>query len=203
MHAVIHIGRSNFRSKVPSKAGAAVWEVNDLTPRPNENLLKDLVQGKSYESLAQAIWSHQPNLRIATEKLAEFLTPLWPSSEGGSLLSVAIERALEKVDSALQRGENYHARVVGIYLYWLASCVADVARLNVNGFNASGERLPFRYFSEPLHLWVKNNSIQYIEASLVEEEPSEEMITGLRMHLVASITNPEDAGYLEMYAPKG
>jgi hypothetical protein len=158
---------------------------------------------QAYEALALSIWMQAPNLRAATEKLGAYLTPLWPSPQGNSLWSEAIERAVTKVDIAVQRGENYSGRVVGIYLFWLASCVRDVARIKVHGYTKEGERIVWKYFSEPLSVWVKNNAIDHLEAVLVDGEPTEEETTGLRTHLVASITDPIDAGYLEMYAPRG
>jgi hypothetical protein len=165
--------------------------------------LSHFIKDKPYESFAVSIWTHQPNLRDATEKLCAHLTPLWPSPDGQSLLGVAIEKALSKVDLAVQRGENYHGRVVGIYLYWLASCVRDVARVKVNGYTKAGERVAWKYFSEPLGDWVRSNGIEHIEAEHVDLEPTEEVTAGLRTHLIASITDHVDAGYIEMFAPRG
>ena len=203
MTSVINIGSRARQDRFLTKSGAVAWPINELMPKTPNAWLNEIVRDKPYESIALSIWIHQPNLRIATEKLGAYLTPMWPALNGKSLWSEAIERAVTKVDLAVQRGESYHGRVVGIYLYWLASCVRDVARISVHGYTKHGELVVWRYFSQPLNAWVKSNGIDHIEAVLVEEEPTEEVTTGLRTHLVASITDPVDAGYLEMYAPRG
>jgi len=203
MTAVTNIGSRVRQEQTITQEGAAVWSISELAPKAPNAWLNEIIRNKPYESLARSIWTHQPNLRLATEKLGAYLTPLWPAPDGKSLWSEAIEKAVTKVDQAVQRGESYQGRVVGIYLYWLASCVRDVARIKVHGYTKQGERIVWKYFSEPLSTWVKRNAIDHIEAVLVDDEPTEEVITGLRTHLVASITAPVDAGYLEMYAPRG
>lgn len=203
MALVKNIGIKARQDQNLATGGAAVWAISELAPKAPNAWLKEIIRNKPYESVALSIWLHQPNLRAATEKLGAYLTPLWPSPSGNSLWSEAIEKAVTKVDMAVQRGENYQGRVVGIYLFWLASCVRDVARITVHGYTRTGDRLVWKYFTQPLAAWVKSNAIEYIEAVLVEEDPTEEVIAGLRTHLVASITDPVDAGYLEMHAPRG
>lgn len=203
MTSVTNIGSRVRQEQTITQEGAAVWSISELAPKAPNAWLNEIIRNKPYESLALSIWMHQPNLRLATEKLGAYLTPLWPAPDGKSLWSEAIEKAVTKVDLAVQRGESYHGRVVGIYLYWLASCVRDVARIKVHGYTKQGERIVWKYFSEPLNTWVKRNAIDHIEAVLVDDEPTEEVTAGLRTHLVASITDPVDAGYLEMYAPRG
>lgn len=203
MTQVINIGSSVRRNKAIIQDGSVVWAINEITPRAPHAWLNEIIRNKPYENLAHSIWMHQPNLRLATEKLGGFLTPLWPAPDGKSLWGGAIEKAVTKVDLAIQRGESYQGRVVGIYLYWLASCVRNVARIKVHGYTKQGDQIVWKYFSEPLSTWVKRNAIDHIEAVLAEDEPTEEVTTGLRTHLIASITDPVDAGYLEMYAPRG
>ncbi|MFC6281211.1 hypothetical protein [Polaromonas aquatica] len=203
MNSVSNIGTVARQDRLLAQGGAAVWAINALAPKTPNAWLNEIIRNKPYESIALSIWTHQPNLRVATEKLGAYLTPLWPAPDGQSLWSEAIEKAVTKVDLAVQRGESYHGRVVGIYLFWLASCVRDVARISVHGYNKHGERIIWKYFSQPLSVWVKANGIDHIEAVLVDEDPAEEVTAGLRTHLVASITDPVDAGYLEMYAPRG
>lgn len=203
MTSVTSIGSKARQDRFLTHGSAAVWSINALAPKTPNAWLNEIIRNKPYESIALSIWTHQPNLRLATEKLGAYLTPLWPAPDGSSLWSDAIEKAVTRVDIAVQRGESYHGRVVGIYLFWLASCVRDVARIAVHGYNKQGERYVWKYFSQPLSTWVKANAIDHIEAVLVEEEPADEVTAGLRTHLVASITDPVDAGYLEMYAPRG
>lgn len=183
--------------------GVAVWPIADLVPKAANAWLKEMTADKEYESVALSLWMHQPNLRLATEKLGAFLTPMWPNGLGESLWGSTVERAVKKVESAISRGEIYEARIVGIYIYWLSQCVYDIARLAVYGVTKTGERLRWTYFEEPLHEWAKKNGMAQLEAVLIDEEPTEEVIAGLHTHLVARITNPVDAGYLEMYAPRG
>jgi hypothetical protein len=203
MTSVTNIGSRARQDRLINKGGAAIWPINELAPKIQSAWLNEIIRNKPYENIALSIWIHQPNLRIATEKLGAYLTPLWPAPDGNSLWSEAIEKAVTKVDLAVQRGESYHGRVVGIYLFWLASCVRDVARIRVHGYTKHGELIIWKYFTQPLNTWAKNNAIDRIEAVLVEDEPTEEVTAGLRTHLVASITDPVDAGYLEMYAPRG
>ena len=193
------------KGRVPSapRSGVAIWPIAQLMPKAPGAWMRDFTKGRSYEQLAASLWTHQPNLRSATEKLASYLTPMWPNQEGMSLWGSTVEKALHKVDVAVQRGEAYEARIVGIYIYWLSQCVHDLARLAVYGVTVSGQRLRWEYFEEPLNAWAKKYGITYLEAELVEEPPSDEVIAGLRTHLVARITDPVDAGYMEMYAPRG
>jgi len=202
MTLVTNIGGGPRRARLPVAGGGVDWPINELTPKTPDGWLIEIIRNKPYENVALSIWRYQPNLRLATQKLGAYLTPRWPSPEGTSLWGDAIEKAVTKVDLAVQRGENYTGRVVGIYLYWLATCVRDVARVQVHGYTKQGERLVWKYFTQPLGLWVKSNGIDRIEAVLVEGDPAEEVTAGLRTHLVASITEPVDAGYLAMYGPR-
>jgi hypothetical protein len=203
LNTVIHIGSRARHIPTSPREGGVVWPVQDIASTTPEVWLQELIKGKPYAHTASSIWMHQPKLRTATEKLGAYLTPMWPTPEGKSLWENAVERAVTRVDFAVQRGESYNGRLVGIYLFWLTSCVCDVAKINVHGYNASGDRFIWKYFSKPLEAWVRDHKITYVEASLVDEDVSAEVVTGLRTHLVARITDPVDAGYLEMYAPRG
>lgn len=202
---VINLAHSRgARNRTEADAAAAIWPLKDLIPASPNAWLKETVDGKPYAAVALSIWMHHPNLRVATEKLAAYLTPKWPTSKGESLLAKAIENAVCKVEAAVSRGESFEGRVVGVYLFWLANCVADVARVAVFGVAKNGEVMRWQYFSEPLHDWAKRHGMTQLEAVLADETPTEEEIAGLRTHLVARITdNPVDAGYLEMHAPRG
>ena len=203
MNTVIHIGSRTRHIPNSPRDGVVVWPVQDITYKTPDVWLQELVKGKPYAHTASSIWMHQPKLRTATEKLGAYLTPMWPGQDGKPLWESALERAATRVDLAVQRGESYSGRLVGIYLFWLTSCVFDVAKIHLHGYTSSGERIVWKYFSKPLETWVRENKITYVEASLVEEDVAAEVVAGLRTHLVARITDPVDAGYLEMYAPRG
>lgn len=204
MTTVIHFGRPHaLVPKAHRQDGMTVWPIADLVPRTANAWLNELVKDKPYESIALSLWAHQPSLRQATERLGGYLTPMWPNTGGDSLWGVTVETAVRKVTESIHRGENHEGRVVGIYLYWLSQCVAEVARVAVYGINKNGNRIRWTYFEEPLHDWARKRGIVRVEAILEEGEPTAEVIAGLRTHLVARITNPVEAGYLEMYAHRG
>lgn len=192
------------RSRAVHENPVVIWPLNELSPASSKAWLNQTIDGKPYANVALSLWTHHPKLRAATERLGSYLTPKWPTESGESLFSQAIERASTKVNAAVSRGETYEARIVAIYLYWLLESVSGVARLAVYGENKTGERLQWRYFSEPLHTWAKSHGMKHLEAFRVLEEPSTEEIVGLRIHLIAKITDdPVDAGYVELLAPRG
>lgn len=207
MSTVINLAARSARVQRPIQGGGdegvAIWSLADLVPKTPTAWLKDMVRDREYEAVALSLWQHQPNLRQATERLGAFLTPLWPDSDGKPLWAATVETAIRKVEAAIQRGEGYEGRVVGIYLYWLSQCVADVARIEVYGVNKDGARFRWTPFEAPLHEWAKKNGMTHLEACLAEETPRNEFVAGLKTHLVARISNPVDTGYLEMYAPRG
>lgn len=205
MSSVISIDRFKARAAHTNQSGeVAAWPLSGLTPALPDSWLNETIDGKPYASVAFSLWTHHPQLRAATEKLGVYLTPRWPTINGESLFSNTIENAVTKVDAAMRRGETYEGRIVAIYLYWLANCVSGVARLAVYGESKDGQLLRWRYFSEPLHTWAASHGMKGLEAALTPEEPKEEEIVGLRVHLIAKITDdPIDAGYLELLAPRG
>lgn len=186
------------------ETGAVVlWNLSDLAPVRQGSWVRSAVAGTRHEALALTLWRHHPTLRIATERLAQFLTPMWPSSSGGSLLASTVQAAVEAVQKAMDAGAAYEARIIGIYLYQLIECAEEVARLRVYGQTGAGEVLAWRYFSEPLHQWAKRNKLKQLQARQVDTPVSKEEIAGLRTHLVARLADPTDVGYLELHAPRG
>jgi hypothetical protein len=72
-----------------------IWPVAELPDeRQCGEWLDRVIVGRPYEGTALSLWRSQPNLRQATEKLASFITPMWPAPHGGSLLEDAVERAV-------------------------------------------------------------------------------------------------------------
>ena len=182
----------------------AIWPIKDLAPATPSAWLMETIAGQSYEAVARSVWTHHPNLRIATEKLGEVITHKWPNAKDDAMLAKVVRHAVPRVDMAMQKGEGYSGRVIGLYLFCLTRCIPDVARLSIYGKTGDGEIVRWKAFSEPLQSWALKNGMQELEAHLVGTEPSEEESAGLRTHLVARITtDPVDAGYLEMHASRG
>ena len=78
---------------------------------------------------------------------------------------------------------------------------AYVERIELRGYTRSGETHLYRHFSAPLKDWVSAQKIERIEAVKTGTAQTEEVVAGLRTHLIASITNPIDAGYFALHAP--
>lgn len=52
--------------------------------------------------------------------------------------------------------------------------------------------------------WALTHGMKELETVLVKEQPTVEEVAGLRIHLIARLTDdPVDAGYLELLAPRG
>lgn len=184
--------------------GAVVlWNLSDLAPTRQSSWIRTAVAGSPHEALALTLWRHHPTLKIATERVAQFLTPMWPSCSGESLLAATVQSAVGAVQQAIDAGAAYEARIIGIYLYQLIECAEEVARLRVYGETDAGEILAWRYFSEPLNQWAKRNKLKHLQARQVDAPAIKEAIAGLRTHLLARIADPTDVGYLELHAPRG
>jgi hypothetical protein len=203
MSTVININH-RAQSVILAAPNRTVWNINDLDFSDSDTWLRKAVDGTDYESSALALWTHHKNLRYATEKFAALITPRWPDSKGNRLLNKTIENAVTPVNRAIQRGEAFEGRVVGLYLYWISRSVDDVARINLHGVTSSGKRIRWPYFSVGIQSWVKQNNFTHLEAQLQTEDAAIEDITGLRTQLIGRITmNPSDAGFMEMHAPRG
>lgn len=205
MNTIVHLSTrrgpaGHKRTRVP----IAVWSVDDLTPPSNENWLADVIEDEPYFDVALSLWVHHPNIREATNSLASLLPVNWPGKDGDSLLVKIIGLAVTHVRDAVGRGETFEARIIGVYLFWLVSQVAEIASTEILGIDSKGEMLRWPLFSEPIHTWASRNGIRKVEAYQVAVPVNDEEMAGLRTHLVARITkNPIDAGYLERHAPKG
>lgn len=197
------------RVRPKSSASAAapvtvVWPVADL---PDERQCGDwldrVIVGRPYESTALSLWRNQPNLRLATEKLASFITPMWPAPHGGSLLEDAVERAVGRAQEAIDQGQAFEGRLVGVYLYGLLGVVNDIAQLVIRGEDRDGQMRRWEYFSRPLLQWAREHGIQKVLVQRVPTPPSEVVLSGLRTHMTACLTDPVDAGYLAKHAAHG
>lgn len=201
-----------FAAKRPRSASAefvpdaseVLWPVKDLPDHDQcGQWLNDVICGTQHENTALSLWTHHPNLRVSTAKLAGFITPKWPSAQGGSLLQLAVEHAVSRAQGAIDQGQAFEGRLVGVYLFGLVSVVTDVARLAVRGLDRQGHMVRWAYFSEPLLEWARRHGIDELIVKQVSSPPSEVVLSGLRTHMIACLTNPVDAGYLAKHAAQG
>lgn len=205
MTTVIPLGK---RGRAVAADNAAtqevIWPVHELPDGAAcGQWLHEVVAGTDYEGTALSLWTHHQNLRDATEKLASFITPRWPSASGGSLLQNAVNEAVTRAHEAIDQGQAFQGRLVGVYLYGLMTVVQDIAGLVIRGKGASGNVHRWEYFSQPLLEWARQHNIEQVLVSKVRERPSAAMVEGLRTHLLARIADPIDAGYLAKHAPHG
>lgn len=181
-----------------------VWPVKDL---PDEaeygQWLDDVITGTPYEGTALSLWTHHQNLRDSAERLASFITPKWPNAQGESLLQQAVHDAVTRAQEAIEQGQAFEGRLVGVYIFGLISVVQEIACLVVRGRNKGGQVLRWEYFSQPLLEWAREHGIEELIVTKASVRPSAAMLEGLRTHLLARIANPMDAGYLAKHAPHG
>lgn len=207
INSVVSIVEKHPRKVLPAQTIAddeVVWPVADLPDQKQTGQwLNEVIGGKPYEGVALSLWTHHPNLRSATEKLASFITPRWPCSGGGALLGAAVERAASGADEAIDRSEAFEGRLVGVYLYGLASIVEDVARLSIRGIDREGQSRNWDYFSVPLLQWARGHGMEQLLVRHVGGPAQAVFLNGLRNSLIAHIASPRDQGYLAKYAPLG
>lgn len=185
-------------------SGTVIWPVAELPgERQCGEWLDRVIVGRPYESTALSLWRNQPNLRRATEKLASFITPMWPAPRGGSLLEEAVERAVGRAQDAIDQGQAFEGRLVGVYLYGLLGVVNDIAQLTIHGEDREGTMRRWEYFSQPLLHWARGHGMDKVLVQQVPAPLSEVVLTGLRTHMTACLTDPVDAGYLAKHAAHG
>ncbi|MEJ8838113.1 hypothetical protein [Ramlibacter sp. AN1133] len=188
----------------PLEAGCAVWLVAELPDeRQCGEWLDQVILGTPHESMAMSLWRNQPNLRQSTEKLASFITPKWPAASGAPLLQVAVERAVTRAQQAIEQGQAFEGRLVGVYLYGLLAVVSEIAQVVLRGEDRDGQLRRWEYFSQPLLYWARQHGIERVLVQRAETPPSEVVLTGLRTHMTACLTDPVDAGYLAKHAGQG
>jgi hypothetical protein len=191
----------NRRPLLDGAEGGVVWPVAELPDeRQCGEWLTHVIGGTAYERTVQSLWQHQPNLRLATDKLAGFITPKWPAAAGGTLLAVAVERAATRAEELIPQGQAFEGAVVAAYLEGLLEVVAQIGQLVVRGQDRKGQIQRWEYFSKPLLQWARGHGIDrlLVHASMVP--PTKLVNEGLRTHMIAAITTPVEAGYLAKYA---
>jgi hypothetical protein len=194
----------NSTEAPPPDGSEVIWPVKDLPSQDQcGKWLNDVITGTDHEGTAISIWTHHPNLRESTEKLASFITPMWPTSDGGSLLQLSVENAVGRAQEAIEKGQAFEGRLIGVYLYGLVSVVTQVARLVIRGVDRNGQTVRWNYFSEPLLQWAGRHGIEQLVVKQATEPASEVVLSGLRTHMIACLASPVDAGYLEKHASYG
>jgi len=185
-------------------ADCVAWPVAELPDeRQCGEWLDQVIVGTPHECMAMSLWRNQPNLRRSTEKLANFITPKWPAADGGPLLRVAVESAVKRAQEAIEQGQAFEGRLVGVYLYGLLGVLGEIAQLAIRGEDQDGQLRRWEYFSQPLLQWARQHGIQRLLVQRAEALPSEVVLTGLRTHMTACLTDPVDAGYLAKHAAQG
>lgn len=209
MNTVVHM--SQVKKNVANRAYAnkqataiSLCVVPPVTANLQAGWVDESVSGHPYQWIARALWNNQPNLRVATERLALYITPWWPDMAGKPVLHRAVMTALMKTQDALKEGDGLRlARLTGVYLHALTSFAQEITRVSVTGVNPDGELCHWNHFSEPLYDWAHSKQIGELMAHVANPAPTEEMILGVRTHMIASLTDPVDAGYLAKHAPLG
>lgn len=195
--------RADPMGRHPEQSSTPVWPLAKLPDgRRCAEWLDQAIVGASYENTARSLWRHHPNLRTSTEKLASYITPLWPASDGRPLLQLALERAIGRAQQAIEEGQAFEGRLVGVYLYGLLDVVGDIARLVVRGEDWQGRVLRWEYFEQPLQAWARQHGIDYLIPERTHP-PSDVVLSGLRTHMTAALADPVDAGYLARHAAQG
>ena len=188
----------------PSVPRGAVWPVSEL---PDERACADwldgVVVGAPWENTARSLWRNQPNLRLSTEKLAGFITPRWPAADGSPLLQLALRNAVLRAQEAIDQGQAFEGRLVGVYLYGLLGVIGDIAQVVVRGEDAEGQMRRWPYFSQVLRQWALEHGMTRLYVHRAAAPPSEVVLVGLRTHMTACLTDPLDAGYLAKHAAQG
>ena len=196
-----HINQQRVRRTRANSECFKTWARSSLSPKTTRDwLLRATLQSK-HEDLVLSLWANYPNLRSATEKLAEYITPYWPTDSEESLLRRSIETGASNVSGAFSQGDTYGPRVIALYLAGLASCVPDVLKVEIYGCGRNGEMEYWDYFSEPLHAWCRRHGCVEVELHRVQGILKVEEMIGLRCHLIARISSTTDTGFYEMYAP--
>jgi len=187
----------------PAGEGDVIWPVSDL---PDEHQcgtwLDSVIDGQTFENIAVSLWTHHPNLRTSAEKLASFITPKWPSESGEPLLASAVKAAILNAQEAVDQGQAFEGRLVGVYLQGLLSVHESIGKLIVRGEDRSGHVRRWEHFSSPLLVWARGHGIENL---VVSKAPNvtDAFLRGLYYHMLTSIATPVDAGYLTKHASRG
>lgn len=181
----------------------AAWNASDLTMPDGRDWLMAAVEGSGLEPAAESYWVSMPALERMTVKLASFITPGWPDDAGGSLLKKSVTQAVEHTVRAMEDGQVFEGRFVGVYLYWLTDIAKEIARIQIYGITPEGVTKKWEPFRMPLAKWADEYKLTKIIASRANGEPDDSYVYGIRIHMIAAISKPEEAGYVYKYSPHG
>ncbi|QHE78562.1 hypothetical protein [Hydrogenophaga sp. PBL-H3] len=205
MSQIVSLQTARVRSAEHLQPGSGTehWMRRELERSDPEQWVFDAIAGLPHEDFALACWSQQPNLRKAAVKLASYITPRWPTEDGSSLLAHSIGEAVKRAKAAVDNGEVFTGRFVGVYLYGLTLHARDVARLSIKGVDRFGVLEHWRPFSEPLQPWASRLGVDTLIAETVAPGPTEATVEGIRSHMIVRVSDPIDTGYLLKHAAQG
>lgn len=155
------------------------------------------------------LWRRYDNLNLATRKLADYLTAFWPGAgedAGRSAFHGAVAQAVDRVLRASESGEAYEGRIVGLYLYGLASAASALAQWRLYGAPEKGTPVMWNYFEAPIQTWATERRLTrlYLRPAPSDGFSSRETtVQGIRTHLIAAIATTKDAGLMAVHAPNG
>lgn len=195
--------RPSVARRLELQEGEVAWNVGDLpdAERSGEWLDK-LIEGKAYEGVLLTVWTHHARTREQAEKLAGFITPMWPSPTGDSLLAQAIDAAGNKLLEVMDENTESYPRMMGAYLWALMSIDSSVARLYIRGVDREGALQEWGFFREPVLTWARRHGITQVVVSDTLT-PRMDLVMGMRTHMMAAIADPVSIGYMLKYAPLG
>ena len=110
---------------------------------------------------------------------------------------------MSRAQQAIDEGQAFEGRLVGVYLYGLLGVIADIAQVVVRGEDSAGQMRRWPYFSQPLLCWARQHGVQRLQVHRSASPPPEVVLTGLRTHMTACLADPLDAGYLAKHAAQG
>lgn len=181
----------------------ATWTLDQLRPPKGDEWADAAIRGHVLEPAAHSYWIGMPRLKAMAVALANFITPLWPDANGGSLLSLAVEKGIQRAVDAMDAGEVFEGRFVGVYLYGLSDIAQEISRLQIYGRTPSGAVRRWTPFRQTLHAWAADNKLTTVIASKTKSEPDMNYTQGMRVHIITAVANPTETGFVYKYAPQG
>ena len=200
---ILPFARNPGLDDVDPPLAAVTWSVAELPgQRECSDWLMDVLVHAPTANTALSLWTHHPNLRACTERLASFITPKWPHESGEPLLAVAARDAVNRADEAIRQGQAFEGRLVGLYLFGLLKAHRAIGQFLVRGTDRQGQVRQWQHFSVPLKAWACSHGIDKLVLSRADNA-TEAFFSGLYVHMLAAIATPTEAGYLAKHAPLG
>jgi hypothetical protein len=174
------------------------WQATDLLAKDHTQWLNSICDESTNSHFLNLIWYKRPSLRLATEKLAQFITTKWPSENGKPLIVKGIEQAALNVAYFYASGEYARGNETGAYLTGLLGIHEELASLKIRGIGKDQKRHIWQPFSMTLYEWSIHKDLQLVEGFRQETMLDESILKGLRMRMASSIAGDRDTGlYIE------